>query len=421
MIETASLTDAVALELPELVAFRHDLHRHPELSYEEHRTSARVCEELEKLGIAYKAGLAKGTGVVAHLPATGGSGTGGRAVPAVRPHGSERRASAVALRADMDALPIAERSGRLYSSENPGVMHACGHDGHTAILLGAARVLSKLDHRPNPVTFIFQPAEEGGAGGERMCDEGCLLGDEGGGLGPPIGRIFGLHGWPNVPLGTVATRPGPLLAATDDFVVRVRGIGGHAAYPHLAADPIIAAAHIVTALQSIASRNVGPTDAVVVTVGRIAGGTVSNVIPSSVELVGTVRTLRVETRRLARERLFAIVEQTAAAFGCRAEIDWEDGYPVTSNDAGLTEHFFAVAREALGERRVSVVEHPSLGGEDFSYYGRHVPACFYMLGLLPPGQDPATTPKLHQAEFDFNDEAIPTGVELMCRLALAEL
>ncbi len=415
MMETSTLSDAVAQELPELVAFRHDLHRHPELSYEERRTSARVCEELDKRGVSYKAGLARGTGIVAHIPATGGT-----AVSAVRTHGSESRATAVALRADMDALPIAERTGRPYASETPGVMHACGHDGHTTILLGAARVLSKIDHRPNPVTLIFQPAEEGGAGGERMCDEGCLLGDEGGGLGPRVGRIFGLHGWPNVRLGTVATRPGPLLAATDDFTVRVRGVGGHAAYPHLAADPIVAAAHIVTALQTIASRNVSPTDSVIVTVGRISGGTANNVIPAGAEFIGTVRTLRSETRRLARERFYQIVEQTASAFGCRAEIEWEEGYPVTHNDPALTEHFLSVAREALGEKRVTLVEHPSLGGEDFSYYGRHVPACFYMLGLLPPGQDPATTPQLHQAEFDFNDDAIPTGVEMMCRLALAE-
>ena len=411
MMQTCSLVDAVALELPELVAFRHDLHRHPELSYEERRTSARVCEELGKLGITAKSGLARGTGIIAHLPATTTSNELAAALAG---------RDAVALRADMDALPITECTGRPYASETPGVMHACGHDGHTTILLGAARVLSRLEHRPNPVTFIFQPAEEGGAGGERMCDEGCLLGDEGGGLGARVGRIFGLHGWPNVPVGTVATRPGPLLAATDDFVVRIRGTGGHAAYPHLADDPIVAAAHVITALQSIASRNVGPTDSVVVTVGRIRGGTANNVIPTSVEFIGTVRTLRAETRRRARERFYKVVEHTAAAHGCRAEIEWEEGYPVTSNDAGLTEHFFGVARGALGEARVSVVEHPSLGGEDFSYYGRHVPACFFMLGLLPAGQDPATTPKLHQAEFDFNDDAIPTGVEMMCRLALAE-
>lgn len=396
------LRDVVEADLAELVAFRHDLHRHPELSYEEERTNARVCEELDKLGIAHKPRIAK-TGVVAHLPATDG--------------GSR---DAVALRADMDALPLTEITGRPYASETNGVMHACGHDGHTAILLGAARALSRLEHRPNPVTFLFQPAEEGGAGGLRMCDEGCLLGEEGGGVGPRVGRVFGLHGWPEIPVGHVATRPGPLLAATDDFVVRVRGTGGHAAYPHMASDPVLATAHVITAIQSIASRHVGPTDSVVVTVGRVAGGTANNVIPTEVEFIGTVRTLRPETRRLARDRFFGIVEQTAAAQGCHAEIQWDEGYPVTANDAALTERFFSIARDGIGDDRVSLVEHPSLGGEDFSYYGQHVPACFFLLGLLAPGADPATTPKLHQPQFDFNDDALATGVEMMCRLALAE-
>ena len=406
-MNTSRLREAIAAELPELVAFRHDLHRHPELCYQEERTSARVCEALDRIGIAYKPGVAK-TGIIAHLPAT------------VDPAAGQNHAThAVALRADMDALPIAECTGRPYASDNPGVMHACGHDGHTAILLGAARVLTTLDERPNPVTFLFQPAEEGGAGGRRMCDEGCLLGDEGGGLGERVARVFGLHGWPSVPLGRVATRPGPLLAATDDFTVRVRGVGGHAAYPHHAADPVLAAAHTVCAIQSIVSRNIGPNDPVVVTVGKISGGTANNVIPATVEFIGTVRTLSAETRRRARERFYQVVEQTAAAMGCHAEIDWEEGYPVTFNDPELTEHFFAIARDTLGPERVGAVEHPTLGGEDFSYYGRHVPTCFFMLGLLPPGADPATTPKLHQAEFDFNDDAIPTGVEMMCRLAMA--
>lgn len=401
-MDTNRLREAIAAELPELVAFRHDLHRYPELSYQEERTSARVCEELDRLGIAYRNGIAK-TGIIAHLPSTVGAEPG----------------AAVALRADMDALPITECTGRAYASENPGVMHACGHDGHTTILLGAARVLGKVAERPNPVTFFFQPAEEGGAGGQRMCEEGCLLGDEGGGIGPRVARVFGLHGWPEVPLGKVVTRPGPLLAATDDFVVRVRGRGGHAAYPHQTADPIIATAHILTAVQTIVSRNVGPNDPIVVTIGRIEGGTANNIIPSSVEFIGTIRTISPETRRRARERFYQVVEQSASAMGCHAEIDWEEGYPVTYNDPQLTERFVAIARDTLGADRVGVVEHPTLGGEDFSYYGRHVPACFFMLGLLAPGQDAATTPKLHQAEFDFNDDAIPTGVEMMCRLAMA--
>ena len=312
-MDTSSLCAYIQEQLPDLIALRHDLHRHPELSFEETRTSQRVCDELDALGIAYKKGFAKGTGVVAHLPATETSTK------------ADKERLAVGLRADMDALPIYENTDRAYASQTPGVMHACGHDGHTTILLGAARILSQLENRPNPVTLIFQPAEEDGGGGERMCEEGALLGDQGGGIGSRVGRIFGLHGWPQVPLGQVATKPGPLLAATDDFVLRICAKGGHAAFPHLTSDPILAAAHVVTALQSIASRNVDPVDALVITVGQIAGGSANNIIPTAVELIGTVRTLTAHTRKLARERFFAIVESTTQAFGCQVQIYWPDG------------------------------------------------------------------------------------------------
>lgn len=396
----AALRERIEPELGELIAIRHDLHQHPELMFEERRTSELVARELRALGIETKTGLAGGTGVLGYLPPT-----------------IETEARATALRADMDALPLTEITAKPYASTVPGRMHACGHDGHVAILLGVARVLAKLEHRPRPVTFVFQPAEEGGAGGEKMCDDGCLLGAAGGGLGAPVGEIFGLHGWPSVPVGHVSTRPGPLLAATDEFDIRVVGVGGHAAYPHLARDPVVAAAAIVTALQTIASRTASPLDSVVCTVGKIAGGTVNNVIPEAVELVGTVRTLRAETRTIARRRLFEIAEGVAAAHGCKAEVVWHDGYPVTSNDAALTEAFFETARATLGEDRVRLTPEPGMGGEDFSYYGRHVPGCFYLLGLLAKGEDPARVPQLHQPTFDFNDDAIATGVELMAALA----
>ncbi len=400
--DAASIRSLISGELPQLLAIRHDLHTHPELSFDEKRTSSVVQRELSALGIQFKAGYAKGTGVVGYLPAT-------------TPQGNTL--PSVALRADMDALPIQEATNVPYASCRPGVMHACGHDGHTTILLGAAKVLARTPVRPCPVTFVFQPAEEGGAGGEHMCLEGALKGDAGGGLGNPVGVIYGLHGWPTLQLGQVATKPGALLASVDDFVVDVEGTGGHAAYPHLSHDPILAAAHVITAVQTIASRNVGPLESVVCSVCMVHAGTANNIIPATVRLQGTVRTLKPALRLLAKERFFAIVEATAKAQGCTAKITWHESYPVTHNDPQATAKLLDVARATLGPGRVIVVEHPTMGGEDFSYYGNHVPAAFFFLGLRPGNV--TEYPTLHQPDFDFNDEAIAPGVEMMCALALA--
>ncbi|MBC7833525.1 MAG: amidohydrolase [Phycisphaerales bacterium] len=406
--------ELIKAELADLAEIRHDLHAHPELAYQERRTSGVVVRELQKLGIIHKAGLAalsggSGTGVIAHLPATrAGSSCG-----------------SIALRADIDALPITERTGAAYASKTAGLMHACGHDGHTANLIGVARVLSKIE-RPSPVTLIFQPAEEGGGGGKRLCDEGALDGEGKGGLGEPVTRIYGLHGWPQLPVGVVASRPGPLLAATDNFTVTIKGTQAHAAYPHLAHDPIVAAAQLVTALQTIASRTVPPLQSVVVTIGIIKGGTARNIIPESASFTGTMRTLSADIRALARTRFFEICEHGARAMGCAATIDWEEGYPVTENEPGATARFFEIARRIVGADRVAEVPEPSMGGEDFSYYGRHpiggitgaatVPACFFVLGVRPP--DRTEYPSLHQPEYDFNDAALATGIEVMCGLAL---
>ncbi len=405
--DAAQVRRLIQAELRSLIAIRHDLHKHPELSFQEKRTSEVVQRELTALGIAFKAGLGGGTGVVAHLPAS---------------DPKDAKKSAIALRADMDALPIVEETGKPYASTTPGVMHACGHDGHTTILLGAARVLSKI-HRPHPITFVFQPAEENEGGGKIMCKEGVLKGSKGAGIGPEVARIFGLHGWPQLPLGTVATRPGPLMAAVDDFVLTIRGTQSHGAYPHLSRDPIVTAAQVINALQTIASRNVAPVDACVVTVGKIEGGTANNIIPQEVRLIGTVRTLNDKTKQLVRDRFTAIVHHTCEAMGCQVDLDYHDGYPVTANDAELTEKFFEVAREALPSPAIVRLPDPTMGGEDFSFYGKHVPAVFFFLGLRPhgvnaSGADAGAYPSLHQPKFDFNDEAIPLGVELFCRLAM---
>ncbi len=401
---TTATTDLAGLILGEhdaLTAIRRDLHAHPELGYEEHRTSGVIQRELASMGIAFKAGLARGTGVVAHIPASTDTG---------RP--------SVAFRADIDALPIHETSGVAHESETAGVMHACGHDGHTAILLGLARVLLAIEHRPNPVTLVFQPAEEGGGGGKLMCDDGALAGEAGGGVGPAVSRIFGLHNWPGLPLGTIATKGGPLLAATDEFSVTITGTQGHAAFPHMTADPVTAVCQTVSALQTISSRNAPPTDPMVLSVTQVHSGFTHNVIPGEATLGGTLRTVTDETRAMARARFHEIVRAQAGSFGCEAEVDWHEGYPVTRNDEALADHVLAIARSVPGVREVQRLTEPFLGGEDFAYYGAHVPACFFVLGSCPEGE---TSPALlHQSHFDFNDAAIPVGVEMFARLALAD-
>jgi amidohydrolase len=380
----------IAREIKDLIEIRHDLHQHPELNYEEVRTSGVVQRQLARLNIPFRAGVAK-TGVVARLAAT-------------TPEGD--KLPAIALRADMDALPIMEQTGKPYASCIPGKMHACGHDGHTTMLIGAARVLAAMPHRPRPVVFVFQPAEEGGAGGQRMCEEGALEG---------VGEIHGLHGWPTYPVGHVATRVGPLLASVDDVELTVRGVQSHGAYPHQGFDCITATAQIVTAMQTIASRNVSPLDSVVVTCGEIKAGTANNIIPESCWTHWTVRTLKDSTRALAKQRFIQIAESIAAGLGCKADVTYRESYPVTHNDAHLVGEFFKIAKAALGEGRVGEVDQPTMGGEDFSYYGQRVPACFFFLGLRPEGMD--RSPTLHQPDFDFNDAAIPTGVEMFVRLA----
>lgn len=388
MKELASLIEA---DRHHLESIRHDLHAHPELGYQEYRTVEVVRRELESAGVQVATGLAGGTGLLGFLPSTG-----------------DDHAPTVALRADMDALPIEERTGLSYSSTNPGKMHACGHDGHTTILIGAARALAQME-RPNNILFVFQPAEEGGAGGKKMCEDGVL---EGRVLGKAADRIFGLHGYPGLHVGEVSSRPGTMMASADTIRLVVHGKGGHAAMPHTGIDPIVVASHIVTAAQSIASRNVDPLDSLVITFAQFNAGTAHNIIPERAELVGTVRTLRPETRAFAERRLTELVHGIAAAHGATADFQFEYGYPAVINDADLVETFRAQVGETVMPETL-----PVMGGEDFSFYGQHIPACFYWLGLMGPGQ--THYPNLHAPEFDFNDAAIPVGVRAMCRLATA--
>ncbi|MBL9148778.1 MAG: amidohydrolase [Phycisphaerae bacterium] len=392
-----TLRSIIAEEVPGAIAFRRDLHMHPEIGYEEKRTADRIRGALDEAGVAHRGGLAGGTGTLASLP---GDAT-----------------HAVALRADIDALPITEAGCPAWKSTIPGRMHACGHDGHTAILVATARSLARYARHstlPRPVTFVFQPAEEGGAGGRRMCEDGCLDGTV---IGPRVERIYGLHGWTTLPLGTVATKPGPLFACSDRFEIVIHGEGSHAAFPQRSRDPVLAAAQVILALQSIVSRNVDPLDSAVVSATVVRAGDVMNVIPPTATIQGTARALLPDVRDLVEKRFGDVTRAAAAVHGCTADAQYIRGYPVTSNDPNEAARFDRLAKETLGEERVRTMDRPVMGGEDFSYYAERVPACFFALGLIPHGA--TSMPSLHHPAFDFNDDAIVTGVEMMCALALS--
>ena len=373
----------------ELTAIRRDIHAHPELGFKEARTSELVARTLESFGVEVHRGIAT-TGVVGVI--TGRKTASGRGV---------------GLRADMDCLPMHENGKLPYKSVHAGCMHACGHDGHTTMLLGAARYLAQTRNFDGTAYLIFQPAEEGGGGGKVMVEEGLFERF-------PADEIYALHNWPGLPPGTIAVRPGPMMAATDEIVITVSGRGGHGAMPHLTVDPVVVTAQIITALQSIASRNVSPTDAVVVSVCSMATSQIGafNVIPDAVELVGTVRSFRPETRELAERRVREIVTGIAESMGGSAKIDYRRGYPATVNTEREAAFAARVGEKIFGKGNVHTSEDPTMGGEDFSFMLQARPGAYVWLGQ---GGGPMNC-FLHNPNYDFNDDVIPMGAGYLAAL-----
>ncbi|MGJ4893125.1 M20 aminoacylase family protein [Bradyrhizobium sp. HKCCYLRH3099] len=365
--------------------WRRDFHQHPELQYEVHRTAARVAELLTSFGVdEVVTGIGR-TGVVGVI------------------RGREPSSRVIGLRADMDALPLQETRDVPHKSTIPGRMHACGHDGHTAMLLGAARYLAETRNFAGTAVVIFQPAEEGGAGGRAMVEDGLMerFGIE---------EVYGLHNAPGMPLGHVSTRVGAVMAAADTFEVRLKGLGGHAARPNKCVDPIIAGAQIVTALQSIVARNVDPVESAVLSITRFHAGTsADNIIPQTAVIGGTVRTLDEEVRRLMDERFKSVVTGLANGMGVEVEIDYEWGYPVVINHAEQTAFAADVARSVVGPDQVKTDMPPRLGGEDFAYMLQARPGAFVFMGI-------GDGAGVHHPEYDFNDDVIPHGISYWAKL-----
>lgn len=380
--------------IEDLTEWRRHIHMHPGLMYDVDETADFVAGKLQAFGVDQVIrGLGR-TGVVGIINGT--QPTSGASGP-----------RSIALRADMDALPIVEASGKAYTSRYEGRMHACGHDGHTAMLLGAAQYLAGNRNFAGRVVLIFQPAEEGGAGAKAMLDDGLLAKAD-------FDEVYGLHNMPGLPVGHFAMAPGPAMAATDTFDVTLSGIGGHAAKPHQCADPIVAGAGLIQALQTVASRNTDPLDSVVVSVTAFQAGDAYNVIPAAAQLRGTIRTLLPDTRMRAKERFHGIVANSATAYGLTAEINFMDGYPVVVNSVAETGHAEQAARAVASEAQVRTDQPPMMGGEDFAYYLEARPGAFIWTGN-------GDSAGLHHPAFDFNDEALAHGASYWINLVAQRL
>ena len=367
-----------------IIGWRRDFHQYPELGFDEHRTSKIIGEALKEMGLAPQMNVGK-TGVTADL--TFGEGP------------------TIALRADMDALPMQETSGLDFSSKHDGVMHACGHDGHMAMLLGAAKVLTQNgDSFNGTVRFIFQPAEEGAGGARYMIEDGCLDG---------VDEIYGIHVWNYQPVGEVGITDGPVLAAADMFEINIKGIGGHGAAPQGTVDAVVVSSHLVQGLQTIVSRNTNPLESTVVTIGTIIGGHNFNIIADEVTLSGTARAYTEENRNLIKTRMAEIIDGVAKTFEAEISFDYEDGYPPTINHTDPTNKVLKAAERVVGEK--AGMPYLSMGGEDFSYYLQKIPGCFFFVGSAPNDQKLFETPH-HCSHFTMDERALLVGPSIYLNL-----
>ena len=383
-------------ELDGVIELRRAIHADPEIGLDCRRTTDKIKRALEGLPLEYREGPST-SGLVAILR---GGGDNGRAV---------------LLRGDMDALPMQEETGLPFASKVPGAMHACGHDSHSAMLVGAARALSaRRDELPGTIVFMFQPGEEGYHGARFMIEDG-LIDDVLPGRRPDA--AFALHIWPNMPIGMVAGRSGPLLASADTLSATITGKGGHAAMPHESLDPIPVACEIVTALQTLIARTVPVTDPAVLSITKISAGTAHNIVPGSAELLGTLRTLSEERRTTLQAAFVRVVEHVAAAHGLTAEATIEEGYPVTNNDTRSTELARRCAREIVGQESWNELPAPIMGAEDFAYVLREIPGAMAILGTAPKGTDPDSNPPLHNTRMMLDEETMAKGVALHCAFA----
>lgn len=389
------LADPLVQWHPEIIALRRDIHAHPELAYEEQRTADLVATQLESWGIPIHRGLGV-TGIVGTI------------------HGKTQNGPAVGLRADMDALPMAESNTFEHASKHPGKMHACGHDGHTAMLLAAARYLAEHRDFDGTVYVIFQPAEEGLAGAQAMINDGLFKLF-------PMQAVFGMHNWPGIPEGQFAVMPGPMMASSNTFEIHIEGKGAHGAMPNLGIDPVMAAVQLAQSLQTIVTRNSNPLDPVVLSITQIHTGSADNVIPNDAILRGTVRTFSDDALDLIESRMREITEHTCKALECTATFDFVRRYPPTLNDPTQTEFCKRVLEDVIGRDNVITTMQPSMGAEDFSFMLQEVPGCYVWIGNGDGqhrdnghGLGPCT---LHNGSYDFNDNIIPLGATYWIELA----